>query len=121
MKRATTTFAVLFYLKKQKTSLKGKAPLCARVTVNGKRCEISLKHSLHVNEWNEMKGMAKGNRKEITELNLFLTQFKAKIINTYQTMLLNDEPIDGPTIRDKVMGTDRLAPTLALLMEYHNE
>ncbi len=121
MKRATTTFAVLFYLKKQKTSLKGKAPLCARVTVNGKRTEISLKHSLHVNEWNEIKGMAKGNRKEITELNLFLTQFKAKIINTYQTMLLNDEPIDGPTIRDKVMGTDRLAPTLVLLMEYHNE
>ncbi|TGD59131.1 site-specific integrase [Flavobacterium humi] len=121
MKRATTTFGVLFYLKKQKTSLQGKAPICARVTVNGKRTEISVKRSLNVNEWNEMKGMAKGNRKEITELNLFLTQFKAKIINTYQNMLLNDEPIDGPTIRDKVMGTDRLAPTLVLLMEYHNE
>ncbi|MDR7208842.1 site-specific integrase [Flavobacterium piscis] len=121
MKTATTTFGVLFYLKTQKTSIQGRAPICARVTVNGKRTEISVKRSVNANEWDERKGMAKGSRKETVELNMFLNQFKAKIINTYQQMLLNDAAIDGPAIRDKVLGTDHLAPTLLSLIEYHNE
>ncbi|WP_426483966.1 site-specific integrase [Flavobacterium sp. 2] len=121
MKTATITFGVLFYLKKQKTSTQGKAPICARVTVNGKRTEISIKRSVNANEWDERKGMAKGSRKETIELNMFLNQFKAKIINTYQQMVLTDVPIDGPAIRDKILGTNHLAPTLVSLMEYHNE
>ncbi|MNP95936.1 Tyrosine recombinase XerD [compost metagenome] len=121
MKATNTTFGVIFYLKTQKTSAQGKAPICARVTVNGKRTEISIKRSVNANEWDERKGMAKGSRKETIELNMFLNQFKAKIINTYQQMVLTDVPIDGPAIRDKVLGTDHLAPTLVSLMEYHNE
>ncbi len=121
MKTAITTFGVLFYLKTQKTSMQGKAPICARVTVNGKRTEISVKRSVNANEWDERKGMAKGNRKETVELNMYLNQFKAKIINTYQQMVLSDDAIDGPAIRDKVLGTDHLLPTLLSLIEYHNE
>jgi site-specific recombinase XerD len=121
MKAATTTFGVLFYLKIQKTTTQGAAPICARVTVNGKRTEISIKRSVNANEWDERKGMAKGSRKETIELNMFLNQFKAKIINTYQQMVLTDVPIDGPAIRDKVLGIDHLVPTLVSLMEYHNE
>ncbi|PZO25397.1 site-specific integrase [Flavobacterium lindanitolerans] len=121
MKTAITTFGVLFYLKTQKTSMQGKAPICARVTVNGKRTEISVKRSVNANEWDERKGMAKGSRKETVELNMYLNQFKAKIINTYQQMVLSDDAIDGPAIRDKVLGTDHLLPTLVSLIEYHNE
>jgi len=121
MKAATTTFGVLFYLKTQKTSMQGKAPICARVTVNGKRTEISVKRSVNTNEWDDRKGMAKGNRKETVELNMFLNQFKAKIINTYQQMILSDAVIDGPAIRDRILGTDHRAPTLVSLIEYHNE
>ena len=40
--------------------------------------------------------MAKGSRKETVELNMYLNQFKAKIINTYQQMVLSDVAIDGP-------------------------
>lgn len=121
MKTASTTFGVLFYLKTQKTTIQGSAPICARVTVNGKRTEISVKRSVNATEWDERKGMAKGSRKETIELNMFLNQFKAKIINTYQQMLLNDVAIDGPSIRDKVLGTNNLTPTLLSLIEYHNE
>ncbi len=121
MKTVSTTFGVLFYLKTQKTTTQGSAPICARVTVNGKRTEISVKRSVKATEWDERKGMAKGGRKEIVELNMFLNQFKAKIINTYQQMVLSDTAIDGPAIRDKVLGTDHSAPTLISLMEYHNE
>jgi hypothetical protein len=46
MKTAGITFGVLFYLKTQKTTIQGSAPICARVTVNGKRTEISVKRSV---------------------------------------------------------------------------
>lgn len=121
MKTANTTFGVLFYLKTQKTTAQGKAPICARVTVNGKRTEISVKRSVSANEWDIRKGIAKGSRKETIELNMFLNQFKAKIINAYQQMVLTDAIIDGPAIRDKVLGKSQHSPTLVTLMEYHNE
>lgn len=82
MKTKNSTFGVLFYLKKQKATAKGLASICARITVNGKRTEISAKRSVLVSQWNAKKGLAKGSRKETVELNMFLDQFKAKIINT---------------------------------------
>jgi len=121
MKTKNSTFGVLFYLKKQKATVKGTAPICARVTVNGKRTEISAKRSVLVSQWDAKKGLAKGSRKETVELNMFLGQFKAKIIGTYQQMLLTDAAIDGVAIRDKVLGAGQSGPTLLSLMEYHNQ
>ncbi|WP_294824831.1 site-specific integrase [uncultured Flavobacterium sp.] len=121
MKTKNSTFGVLFYLKKQKATTKGFAPICARVTVNGKRTEISVKRSVLVSQWDAKKGLAKGSRKETVELNMFLDQFKAKIINTYQQMLLKENAIDGAAIRDKVLGSGQSGVTLVSLIEYHNQ
>lgn len=120
MKKQDCTFGVIFYLKKQKTTDQGKAPICARITVNGKRTEISLKRSIEVNAWDAKKSAARGSRQEVTELNRFLDRFKAKIIDTYQQMVLANDTIDGPAIRDRVMGTAQSGPTLNFLMEHHN-
>ncbi|MBF4518936.1 site-specific integrase, partial [Flavobacterium sp. ANB] len=120
MTTINNTFGVLFYLKVQKISAQGKMPICARVTVNGKRTEISVKRSVTASEWDVKKGMPRGSRKEIVELNMFLNQFKAKIISIYQQMLLSDDIIDGPAIRDKMLGTGKLTPTLLKLLEHHN-
>lgn len=60
MKTQHCTFGVIFYLKKQKTTAQGKAPIYARVTVNGKRTEISVKRSVAVSGWDAKKGLAKG-------------------------------------------------------------
>ena len=121
MKTINNTFGVLFYLKVQKVSSQGKMPICARITVNGKRTEISVKRSVTASEWDSKKGMPRGSRKEIAELSMFLNQFKAKIITIYQQMLLTDVVIDGPAIREKMLGTGKLAPTLLGLIEHHNK
>ncbi|SJN26173.1 Arm DNA-binding domain-containing protein [Sphingobacterium sp. JB170] len=59
MKTQNCTFGVIFYLKKQKTSAQGTAPICARITVNGKRTEISVKPTVSASQWDVTKGMAK--------------------------------------------------------------
>ncbi len=121
MKTQNCTFGVIFYLKKQKTTSQGKAPICARVTVNGKRTEISIKRSIDVSGWDTKKGMARGSRQEVAELNRYLDRFKAKIIDTYQQMVLSGCTIDGPAIRDQVMGAGHSGPTLVSLMDHHNK
>ena len=83
MNTTNNTFGVAFYLKKQKSTKAGKAPIYARITVNGKRIKISVKSSIEESNWNPVKGMYKGNREEVIKLNKYLDQFKAGIVESY--------------------------------------
>ena len=120
MSTTNNTFGVAFYLKKQKANQAGKSPIYARITVNGKRIEISVKRSIEDNNWNPVKGMAKGSREEITKLNKYLDQFKAGIIDNYQQLLLQKKFIIAELLKEKVTGADQAEFTLCKLMEYHN-
>lgn len=120
MSTTNNTFGVAFYLKKQKTNQAGKSPIYARVTVNGKRIEISVKRSIEESNWNPVKGMAKGSREEITKLNKYLDQFKASIVEGYQQLLLQKKFITAELLNEKVTGADQAEFTLCKLMEYHN-
>jgi len=120
MSTTNNTFGVAFYLKKQKTTQAGKSPIYARITVNGKRIEISVKRSIEENNWNATKGMAKGSREETVKLNKYLDQFKAGIIDNYQQLLLQKKFITAELLKEKVTGGDQAEFTLCKLMEYHN-
>ncbi|WP_415685919.1 Arm DNA-binding domain-containing protein, partial [Gillisia hiemivivida] len=54
-----TTFSVLFFVRKHHNETK-KLFIYSRVTVDGKRSEISLKRSISVNHWDVSKGRARG-------------------------------------------------------------
>ncbi|RYF11909.1 MAG: site-specific integrase [Flavobacteriales bacterium] len=120
MSTTNNTFGVAFYLKKQKTTQAGKSPIYARITVSGKRIEISVKRSIEENNWNATKGMAKGSREETVKLNKYLDQFKAGNIDSYQQLLLQKKFITAELLKEKVTGGDQAEFTLCKLMEYHN-
>ena len=48
------TFGILFWLKLANAK-NGKAPLYARITVNGKRAELSLKQKITISNWDPSK------------------------------------------------------------------
>lgn len=48
------TFSILFWLKLANAK-NGKAPLYARITVNGKRAELSLKQKITISNWDPSK------------------------------------------------------------------
>lgn len=119
METTYSTFGVIFYLKKQKTLSDGRTPIYARVTLNGKRTEISTKRSIALAQWDTRKGMGRGSRQEIVELNRFLNLFRAKIIDTYQKLLLSGNAFDGCSIRDRVTGVGSGGHGLLELIEHH--
>jgi Arm domain-containing DNA-binding protein len=45
------SFSFLFYVKKSKENLQGKSPIYLRITLNGKRAEISISRSIEANKW----------------------------------------------------------------------
>lgn len=61
------TFNILFFLKKARTLKNGEAPICMRITVNRRPCEILIGHSASVEQWGQAKGKVRGKEKTVNE------------------------------------------------------
>ena len=72
--KSRNTFGIQFVLRLPKNKKDETATVYARITVNGRRTEISLKSKVSINNWDEVKGRAKGKRQEIVKLNSHMEQ-----------------------------------------------
>ncbi|PIB29665.1 hypothetical protein BFP77_05850 [Maribacter sp. 4U21] len=61
--RTQNTFSILFLVKKSK-AISDEAPLYARITVNSKRVDISLKRRIPLLLWDAKKKKVKGTSNE---------------------------------------------------------
>ena len=75
----TNTFGVVFFIKRQKEK-NDHVPIYARITVDGKRAELSLKINIHVDKWNHGSGKAKSKSEDNKALNTYLEQIRSTFI-----------------------------------------
>ena len=78
-----TNFNLLFWVNVSRAK-KNQVSVYARITVNGKRANISLKRKVIVSEWNSNKGRARGTKQESRLLNRYLDTVKNRIFEAYQ-------------------------------------
>ncbi|MBN2486104.1 MAG: site-specific integrase [Bacteroidales bacterium] len=116
----TNTFGVIFYLKKQKEK-DGKAPIYARITVDGRRAEVSIKKEIDIANWSFGKGMAKGKGEEIRMLNTYLEQIRSRIVECYQQLQLKKVLITADSVKNKFLGIEEKEHSLMNLFDYHNQ
>lgn len=117
--KTLSTFGVHFIIKKNKIN-NGIVPIYARVTVNCRISEISIKQKILLNNWNLGRGMAKPNSPDNLNLNSYLEQIRAQLVEYYQELVLNKKVITPEAIKNKFLGLDRSDMTLVELIEYHN-
>jgi integrase len=117
--RNANTFGIQFILRKNKAK-EDKAPLNLRITVDGKRVEISLKKWIPMEVWNDDKGVLRGNREEVKVLNNYLDQIRNRLFEIYQDMQLEHQLITAEAIKNKYLGIEEKGYTLCRLIEYHN-
>ncbi|GAA4304633.1 Arm DNA-binding domain-containing protein [Aestuariibaculum suncheonense] len=117
--KTTQTFSVLFWLK-QSSIKNGKAPLYARITVNGKRAELSLKRKVLVSEWDSNKSRLKGLGDEAKLLNEFLKQISADLFGVYQNLKRDGKLITSSIIKSRYLGEDDSRHALTDIIDYHN-
>ncbi len=67
--RSSNTFDIQFVIRLSKQKKTNPATLFARISVNGRRCEISLNKKVNPLNWDEIKGKARGAKEEARKLN----------------------------------------------------
>lgn len=113
------TFAVSFYQRVDKIDDKKTAPVFMRVTVSGKRADISINRRVHTDNWED--GRAKGKSQEAKQLNLYLESLKAKVYNIQRDLVDRKEPITAEKVKKIFQGKGANDKTLVQVFEYHNE
>jgi integrase/recombinase XerD len=117
---SSRTFSIHFWLNTAK-SKDGFAPIYARVTVDGKRAEISLKCQTKVTYWDTKSKKTTLRTPEGKELNAYLDQVKAKLLLCYKQLTSDFELVTANSIKARFVGQDEEHKTLMDLVTYHNE
>lgn len=117
--RSSTTFSVLFwiYTSRAKNNLSN---IYARITLNGKRANLSLKQKTDINLWDPKRQKVKGNSKSAREINFYLDETKSKIVQCYRDLISQERAIDVELVKARFLGEDKTKYTLSDIIDYHN-
>ena len=119
-KTLTATFGVHFVIRKEKAK-HGNAPIFARISVNRQRCEVSVKKSIPVKDWDSRKGRVKSWKDEYKNLNSFLEQVRTILVEHYQDLVVENEEITPAAVKNRFLGLDDSGHSLLQLFDYHND
>jgi hypothetical protein len=87
----TQSFSILIWADRRKEDLNGYIPLYARVTVAGKRDEISLKKKVNPAKWDVRTGYLKGNTEGVRSTNNLINQATNDLSQIYRDMQRSGE------------------------------
>ncbi|WP_034891611.1 site-specific integrase [Gillisia sp. Hel_I_29] len=114
------TFSILFWLNITK-SKNGAAPIYARVTVNGRRAEISLKRSCPVNSWDNDSHRIRGRKAEKSSINAYLDRTYSRLLDCPEALQKENKLVTAKAIKARFLGLDDKSKTLLDMLDYHNE
>ncbi|TMI75117.1 MAG: hypothetical protein E6H09_02175 [Bacteroidetes bacterium] len=102
------TFHNLFYVKKPKNYGKGLAPIYLRISVDGKRTEVSTGRETDPdNDWISDAGRVKNHGEKNKQLNKYLDSLQSKLYDAYQALIREDRIITVETLKNKYTGVYR--------------
>lgn len=117
--RTNKTFGVQFIVRTNKAK-NGKAPLYARISVDGRRLELSLRKFIYPDNWNEVKGVAKARNEEMRALNTHLEQVRSRLTECYQELTLKKKLVTADAVKDLFCGVEEEEHSLMSMFDYHN-
>lgn len=118
--RTSTTFSILFWIYATRAK-NNQTDIYARITVNGKRVNISLKKKVDVNSWDVKRQKVKGNGTNAREINLYLDEVKSTIFQCYRDLKLENRVLSPQLIKARFLGEDKEIYSLINIIDYHNE
>tara|TARA_R110002049_G_scaffold304526_3_gene499862 strand:+ start:2346 stop:2612 length:267 start_codon:yes stop_codon:yes gene_type:complete len=74
-------FSILFYPKSTHLDKDKLTTIYMRITVNGKRSEVSIKQKVQPSKWNSEAGKLNGTKQDVRELNRYLSDIRSKLYN----------------------------------------
>jgi integrase len=118
--KAQQTFSILFWISKNRIR-NGKAPIYARVTINGKRIEISTQREVSILEWDARSQTVIGKSQEAKETNNHLATVKAKILSCHSKLEARGATVTVETLKNEYTGVVEKPRMLMQIIQQHND
>lgn len=115
-----SNFHLLFYIRKQKNYKGGAMPVYMRITVNGKRIDLSAGRDCDPAKWNSHAGRATGTKEEIKALNNYLDSLQTKLRNAHQVLIDSNQQVTTESLHNQFTGKNQTSRFLMELFKEHN-
>ncbi|MCX2739495.1 site-specific integrase [Pontibacter anaerobius] len=113
-------FNLLFYLKKPKHYNTGSVPIYMRITVEGKRAELTTGRECEPSRWNAAAGRVIGTKASIKSMNMYLDNLQAKVYEAHRQLVEAEQAITAESIKNKFIGKEESPRMLIEIFEEHN-
>ncbi|WP_317043625.1 Arm DNA-binding domain-containing protein [Lutibacter flavus] len=117
--KTSTTFSILIWINPSRAK-KNEDELYARVTVNQKCANISLKRKIKIDSWYKSKSRLKGNSLNARNQNQFIEQVKAKLYKIHIDLYNQEKLITTQLIKAAFLGEGENNKTLKEIIAYHS-
>ena len=114
-----STFSILFYIKKSALRNDGKAPIMARITLNGEIVQFSLKCGVNPDEWNPRAQRVNGKSINAIKINDLLDSSRAKIYSHYREISERESSITAEKVKNSFLGFKTNQLSLLELFDKH--
>lgn len=116
------TLSILFWANKARISQKNlKAPIYTRITINGKRAEISTGKSTLLKNWIAQAGRQKGTSEEVRTINRYLDRINIKLYDIFEKLKSEQGTVTANDVKNRFLGKDSVKHSLFELFSEHNE
>jgi len=114
--------SILFWVNKARISQKNlKVPIYVRITINGKRAEISTGKSTLINTWIAKAGRLKGTSQDTRTINRYLDNINIKLYKIFDKLKEEIGTVSANDVKNRFLGKDSEKHSLIELFNEHNE
>ncbi|SEW28065.1 Site-specific recombinase XerD [Chryseobacterium wanjuense] len=113
------TYSLLFYPKKAKNNPKT-STIYLRITVAGRRTEISTGQTVKTSQWSIKSRKVTGNTPKAQQLNSLLESSRAKLFKCYNALFNEGREITCENLRNKYLGIEERKVSLIEVFKDHN-
>ena len=114
-----STFKVLFYLKRTKSTPRAVYPVMGRITINGTISQFSAKINVPEQLWEVKGGRAKGKSVESERINRHLDNIRIQIGKHYQSICDHDAYVTAEKVKNAWLGMGERYRTLVDVFEHY--
>ena len=117
---SSQTFSILFWINSSRAK-DNMAQIYARIVVNRKRANISLKTKIDIQKWDKNKGRLKTKDQCSLQINGFIEQTRSQIFQCYIDLKARGGSISAQSIKSHFLGEEDDQPSMIKIIRYHNE
>ncbi|MFR9653691.1 MAG: Arm DNA-binding domain-containing protein, partial [Rikenellaceae bacterium] len=108
----SSTFKVLFYLRKNYLNKEGKASIMVRITIGGEMVQFSSKENIEPHLWDTASTRVIGRNGTAGKINAALDDIRSSIINHYHTISTREHTVTPEKVRNLFLGVTPKGETL---------